>query len=260
MSSCGVADRLILHPSNQPVTIPGVVRGPVVMAPSGKVEIWTTRSAAAESSGPQAFVLSFIGNASRAEHESAMVAEEWDAHPVEVWSVNYPGYGQSTGPAKLKAIPAAALAAYDELASHAAGRPIFVSGNSLGTAASLYVAANRPVAGVVLHNPPPLRRLILGHYGWWNLWLAAGPIAMAIPSELESVANAQHVKAPAVFVLAGRDEIVPARYHQMVVDAYAGPKKVVDFPDASHNDWPEGADAADVATATNWLWNLSAKK
>ncbi len=260
MTSCGVADRLILHPSNQPVKIPGVTRGPDVTAPSGNVEIWTARSAGAESSDPQAFVLSFIGNASRAEYESALVAEEWNAHSVEVWSVNYPGYGQSTGPAKLKAIPAAALAAYDRLASHAAGRRIFLSGNSLGTAASLYVAANRPVAGLVLHNPPPLRRLILGHYGWWNLWLAACPIAMDVPSQLESMANARQVRAPAVFVLAGRDQIVPPRYHQMVVDAYAGPAKLVEFRDAGHNDWPEGADAAQVATATNWLWDLSVRK
>ncbi len=260
MTFGGCADRLILYPSTEPVTMPGITHGPDATAPSGKVEIWTARAHGAQASEPQAFVLNFVGNASRGEYESAMVAEEWGDHPVEVWGVNYPGYGQSTGPAKLKSIPPAALAAYDALAVHASGRPIFVSGTSLGTAAALFVAANRSVAGIVLHNPPPLRRLILGRYGWWNLWLAAGPIAMAIPSELDSIANSRHVTAPAVFILAGRDSVVPPRFQQMVVDAYAGPKEIVRLPISDHNDRPEGADADAAALATNWLWDTSIRQ
>ena len=50
-----------------------------------------------------------------------------------------------------------------------------------------HVAANRPVAAIVLQNPPPLRQLILGHYGWWNLWLIATPVALGVPSELDSL-------------------------------------------------------------------------
>jgi len=35
-------------------------------------------------------------------------------------------------------------------------------------------------ADLILTNPPPLRQLIMGHYGWWNLWLAAAPQAEII--------------------------------------------------------------------------------
>jgi pimeloyl-ACP methyl ester carboxylesterase len=260
MAFGGCADRLILHPTTEPVAMPGISRAPFATAPSGKIEIWTARSRGARDAEPRAFVLTFVGNASRGEFESAMAAEEWAAQPVEAWSVNYPGYGGSTGPARLRFIPPAALAAYDALAVHAAGRPIFLSGTSLGTAAALYVAANRPVAGIVLHNPPPLRSLILGRYGWWNLWLAAGPIALQVPSELDSVANARRVNVPAVFVLAGRDSIVPPRYQHKIVNACRGPRRIVNRPNADHNDPPEDNDAANVAAAIDWLWQTTAKK
>ena len=88
-------------------------------------------------------------------------------------------------------------------ARRAQGKRIFVTGRSLGTAAALYVAAHRPVAGLVLQNPPPLQSLILRRHGWWNLWLLAGPIAMQVPADLNSLRNAPKVTAPAVFVLAG---------------------------------------------------------
>ena len=253
----GCADRLILYPTVEPVAMPGSSRGPMAHWARGNIDIWTARSHAALNADPQAFVLTFVGNASRGEYESSMVAEEWATHPVEAWSVNYPGYGESTGPAKLASIAPAALAAYDALAAHAAGRKIFLSGTSLGTAAALYVAAHRPVAGLVLHNPPPLRRLILGRYGWWNLWLAAGPIAMQVPSELDSIANASRVNVPAVFVLAGQDSVVPPPYQHKVVNAFAGAKRIIDLPSADHNDTPSNSDSVNIAAGIDWLWETT---
>src|SRR5437899_673838 len=76
---------------------------------------------------------------------------------VEIWAVNYPGFGGSSGPAQLRLIPSAALAAFDALQSKAGTRPIIVFGTSLGATVALHVAAHRNVHGIVLHNPPPLR-------------------------------------------------------------------------------------------------------
>src|SRR6185312_16802983 len=100
---------------------------------------------------------------------------------VEIWSMNYTGYGQSSGSARLSTIAPSALATYDELNRRAAGRPIFVSGHSIGTTAALYVAAHRPVAGLILHNPPPLRQLINGRFGWFDFWIASSRVAAAVP-------------------------------------------------------------------------------
>ena len=52
---------------------------------------------------------------------------------------------------------------------------------------------------------------------------------------LDSIANARRAHAPAVFVLSGKDEVVPPAYARRVFDAYAGHKYEVRLPDAEHN-------------------------
>jgi hypothetical protein len=253
-------DHLILFPSNQPVPVPGCSRIAVTPGPdkNAEVEVWSMRTpAVAPTSQPKAFVLAFIGNADRAEYAVQRNVEDWADWPVEVWAVNYPGYGGSTGPARLAAIGPAVLAAYDSLRAIAGARPIFVSGMSLGTAAALHVSANRPVAGLVLQNPPPLRKMILERYGWWNLWLIAGPAALHIPSDLDSLANARRTTAPGVFLLAQEDHVVPPRFARAVVAAYAGEKRVIPLPGADHNDSPAPAQEAELHAAIGWLWDRS---
>jgi len=262
MAFGGCADRLILYPSTNPLQVRGTTRLEVPVPGGGvrSIEVWTARSPGAAGAEPRAFVLEFIGNASRGEYMAAAAAEDWGGRPVEVWSVNYPGYGGSPGPARLASIPPAALAAYDALRARAGGRPIFVGGQSLGTAAALHVAANRPVAGTVLWSPPPLRNMILTRFGWWNLWLLAGPVAMAVPSQLDSMRNAREASAPGLFVITGRDTVVPLKYQTKVADAYRGEKKYVRLPDSEHNAVLEGASIAEYQAGLDWLWVLGVEK
>jgi pimeloyl-ACP methyl ester carboxylesterase len=252
----GCADRLILFPSRQPIPWPGISRLEIPATEKTKsIEIWTARShAVAQGAEPEAYCLEFTGNASRGEEMAYASAGEWGDHPVEIWAVNYPGYGGSAGGASLKSIPPAALAAYDALAKKAGRKPIFVLGQSLGTTAALHVAANRPVAGMVLANPPPLRKLILQRHGWWNLWLLATPVAMSVPPELDSLKNGPRVSAPAVFVLAGHDTVVPPKYQEQVFAAYAGPKRAVRVPTIDHNEPLPQKDLETLAVAREELW------
>lgn len=250
-----LADKLILFPTGGTIRI-GEADRRTLDVPGGTLEIIAAKSRAARSAAPEAFVLEFTGNASRAEHVAEDTAWQWQRHAVEVWAVNYPGYGASTGPARLKTIASTALAAYDALHTRTAGRPIFVVGTSLGTTAALHVGANRDVAGLVLTNPPPLRQLILRHHGWWNLWLLAVPVSLGVPSELDSIANAKRCRAPAIFVTSRRDEVVPFAYQQLVADAYAGSKRVLSREGANHNDPIEGNDQAWMTEQVEWLWKV----
>jgi pimeloyl-ACP methyl ester carboxylesterase len=147
------------------------------------------------------------------------------------------------------------LAAYDALRARAgAARPVLVFGTSLGTSAALCVAARRPdVAGVVLQNPPPFRQIILRGWGWWNLWLVAGPAALAIPSEIESVPNARACHRRAVFLLSQQDEVVRPRYARLVLGAYAGEKRVIRLPGARHNSPLDAAETRALHADVAWL-------
>ncbi|MDB5329150.1 MAG: hypothetical protein JWP03_301 [Phycisphaerales bacterium] len=252
MKRC-LADRLILFPSTKRIE-PKAVTQHLAVCPSGRLELFWQRSAAVNGCEAEAFVLSFVGNNGRAENELRRAARLWMDWPVELWAMNYPGFGTSDGPATLRSLAPAALAAYDAVAAKAQGRPILVAGHSLGATSALAVSARRDVAGIILHNPPPLREVTMGRFGWWNLWLGAMHVARAVPADLDAIANAQASTSPAVFLLAKRDGLVPPRFQDMVVNAYAGPKQMVSLPNARHN-WPvTDDDLPRVKEAMFWLW------
>ena len=246
-------DHLILFPTRASIDAGRAVRKTVPFQ-NGELELWTAISRRAQQNGRVGtYVLRFYGNADRAERWVAAEADEWNDRAVEIWGMNYPGFGGSTGPTRLSRIGPAALTAFDELQRHANGQPIVLYGASLGASAALHIAAQRPVAGLILHNPPPLRQMILRQFGWWNLWLLAGPIALQIPRDLDSVSNAKAIHAPAIFLLADKDEVVAPRFHRLVVEAYAGEKRVISLPGAYHNDPVEGTALADLNRALDWL-------
>ena len=259
-------DHLILFPTRAPIDAGGAVRRTIPFE-DGDLEIWTAQSQLARQQGrADVFILRFYGNADRADRWPAMEAEMWKDRAVEIWGMNYPGFGGSTGPVRLARIGPAAIAAFDELKRHAANKsaiqsavpseptpssalptaqatpPIVVFGTSIGATAALYVAVSHSteIAGLILQNPPPLREMILRQFGWWNLWLLAGPVALQIPRDLDCIANASTSRAPAIFLLAERDEIVAPRFHRLVVQAYAGEKRIIELRGARHNDPVEG--------------------
>jgi len=246
-------DHLILFPTRASIDAGRAVRKTVPFQ-NGELELWTAISRRAQQNGRVGtYVLRFYGNADRAERWVAAEADEWNDRAVEIWGMNYPGFGGSTGPTRLSRIGPAALTAFDELQRHANGQPIVLYGASLGASVALHIAAHRPVAGLILHNPPPLRQMILRQFGWWNLWLLAGPVALQIPRDLDSVSNAKAIHAPAIFLLADKDEVVAPRFHRLVVEAYAGEKRVISLPGAYHNDPVEGTALADLNRALDWL-------
>lgn len=230
---CRLADRLLLYPPGGAVD-PGGATRLALPTTDGELEVFRARSRKGPQE-PEAYVLRFYGNADRADR---WAAEEAASLPFdgELWGVNYPGFGGSAGHASLRGVADAALRSFDALAARAGGKPIIVRGTSMGTAAALHVAAEREVAGVILQNPPPLRQLIVGDHGWWNLWLLAFPVSWQIPPELDSLANARRARAPAVFLLAESDEVVRPRYQLAIRDAYAGPKRSFVLAGAHHND------------------------
>jgi len=249
----GCANKFILFPSRQPIDAVSAKRVLVPTSGGRNVEVWVDRSSGAVATEPQAYVIEFTGNATRAEQVASFSAMRWGARPIEMWMVNYPGYGGSDGSADLGAIPPAALAVYDHVAKVAGKRPIFLAGNSLGTTAALYLATQRPAAGLILQNPPAIRSLILSKFGWWNLWLLAGPVALQVPGELTSPDNAAKVRAPAVFILADDDDFVVPANQRKVVDAYAGPKREIHMA-GGHNDSVHGEAERELQGGLDWIW------
>ena len=94
---------------------------------------------------------------------------------------------------------------------------------------------------------------MLRQFGWWNLWLLAGPVAWRIPASLDSLANARAVHARGVFLLAENDEIVAPRFQRLVVEAYAGEKRLIPLPGAFHNSPVDGPARDALFRAVDWM-------
>lgn len=228
-----ITSRLVLFPSRGDLELGGAER---VMVPdaSGAIETIRAKSPGATRETARAIVLRFYGNADRADSHASGDAAFFGTWPVEVWGVNYPGFGRSEGSASLAGVARAADVALGEAQKR--GVPVFAMGTSMGSTAALHLSATGKVQAVLLQNPPPLPQLIRGRYGWWNLWLIAGPISWGVPSAIDSMANARGSRVPMVLVSSEQDEIVPFSYQSDVFDAYAGPKERIVVPGAFHND------------------------
>ena len=251
-----VTDRLILEPTRHEIHVPDIEREVLDFA-DGHLEIWVHRFGPCgdgrAKGEPEFYVLKFPGTASRAENAVALVESCWPDSCIEVWAVNPPGYGGSSGQASLSHIPAMASRALEEVKKVARDKPLVVAGGSLGSVSALYLAANYPVDAMLVQNPPALREVIQGQGRWWHFNWATRLIANQVPEALDSVRNASNVRAPGVFSVAGKDRIVPAEYQQKIVDAYAGPKRVAYRPEADHHTPLSGEDLQQLRSLATWL-------
>lgn len=241
VSLMGCADRLLLHPTRGSIAPPVGVRDTIEYS-GGTLDVVRFKTAV----GPaRARVIAFTGNGGRAEFELVAAAELFEDEPVDIVAVNPPGYGRSSGDARLAALLPAAVSVYESLMAEQPALPILVYGNSMGGTVALGLAASRPVAGLVLRNPPPLRDLVLKRHGWWNLWLLALPVAYAVPAELDAKRNAAAITVPTLFLQAARDEIVPVSYQAAIFERLTGPATLIEY-EGGHND-PLDSDAVAAA-------------
>ncbi len=231
-------DRLALYPSTQALREGSTERK---ILPSG-LEVWIHRRAALIGTNDirHFSIIHFIGNASRAEVETPGINIMQlfpDDIELEVWSVNYPGYGGSPGEATFASFAPSALEVYDHLAKTTEDSNILISGTSIGSLAALYLASERPVNALILRNPVPLKELILENYGWWNLWLFAGPVSLQIPPQLNTIRNAAKTHIPALFLTSQNDSLIPTHLQQKIIDNYKGPYQHIFIEGIDHNDY-----------------------
>jgi pimeloyl-ACP methyl ester carboxylesterase len=220
-------DRLIFFP--QPVIstahLPARAEPLEVVAADGAhLRGWIARGAKT----PAPTVIYFGGNA---EEVSWTIA---DARWPPDWSIaglNYRGYGASDGEPAERELTADAVAIYDAVAARddVDPRRIVAFGRSLGTALATHVAAERPVAAVVLVSPfDSLTALGREHYPWL-------PVSLLLRHRFDALADASRSRMPLLAVVAERDTIIPVERSRVLFDAWPGPKTWHMVPRADHN-------------------------
>ncbi len=220
-------DRMIFHPQPGPERVPGADSVFIQAADGTRLHAWHVK-------GPPGapLVLYFGGNA---EQVSWMAAQAPDRAPGVSWLlVDYRGYGSSEGSPSEKALVADAFAWHDYAAR--SGASIFLFGRSLGTGIAVQLAAERAAEGVILVAPyDSMAEVGRHHYPFL-------PVRLLLKHRFDSAKRAPAIDAPLLCLVAGRDEIIPAAHSKRLYDAWRGPKRWLELPDAGHNstdDAPE---------------------
>jgi len=189
------------------------------------LEGWWIENAAAAT---PAVILYFGGNAEDVLN-TASEAASINARAVVV--VNYPGYGGSTGKPGQKALYESGLAIYDYTIKRGVpAEHIVVMGRSLGSGVASMLAGARSVGAAVLITPyDSLSAVAAGHYPFL-------PVRLLLRHPFPSTDWAKRTHAPALFLAAEHDDVVPATHAQKLFEVWAGPKQIHVLGQTGHND------------------------
>ena len=187
---------------------------------------------ARDRTGPRLMILGFGGNAWNA---NALAVYLHGLFPqAHVVAYHYRGYRPSTGKPSAAALLADAPVVYDH-ALKTVGKSddktrVIATGFSLGTGVAAHLAAQRPLAGLILVSPfDTLEALAREHYPW-------APVGWLLRHQMSPVESLRGLAMPTAVLAAGRDTIVPPRRTDAVRQAV--PTLVLDrtIADAGHND------------------------
>jgi pimeloyl-ACP methyl ester carboxylesterase len=213
-------------PVRPPLARPGRAIEPLSIEVADGITVrgWFLRAART----PAPLLVYYGGNA---EEVSWQAAEPWP----ESWSlalVNYRGYGQSGGKPSERALFADAQRVLDTLAARAdvdRARIVLV-GRSLGSGVAVHVAAQRPVAGLVLISPfDSMTALGERHYPFL-------PVRTMLKHPFDSLARAPSITAPLLAIVGERDTIIPPEHSRRLFEAWGGAREWVVIAGAGHND------------------------
>jgi pimeloyl-ACP methyl ester carboxylesterase len=184
---------------------------------------------------PAPAVLYYGGNAE--EQTGFFLWSPNELRPYTVAGVDYRGYGHTGGKPSETALKADALAVFDALAAKIGpDTPIVVMGRSLGTGLAAYVAARRPVAGVILVTPyDSLAAVGQGSHPFV-------PVRLLMKHPFDVAPDAARITAPTLMLVAGDDRLVPPAHAARLAAVWPGPKEVRTIDGATHGnivDTPE---------------------
>jgi len=172
-------------------------------------------------------ILFFHGNGGEA------IDREWLAELVlpsyHLFLAEYPGYGANPGEATEAAIFQFAetqLSAVHEVSQ----LPITLVGESLGTGVASYVASQPFVVKLILISPFT-SALDVARLAYPFL-----PVSLLMKDRFESSRYLAPVKVPLMVIHGTNDDVVPISLGRELFEKFAGPKRLLEIPGASHND------------------------
>jgi len=175
-------------------------------------------------------LLYFHGNAANAANRAPKIAMMLEGG-FGVLYLNNRGYGGSEGSPTEAHNVADAIAAYDYLVKRGVPADEIVAfGESLGSGQAVRLAAERPVAGVVL-EAPLTSAADVGRSVYFFL-----PLSLLITDRYNVERHIRAVTAPLLILHGEQDEVIPVEMGKRNYRAANEPKRIETFRQGRHND------------------------
>ncbi len=216
--------------------------------PTGQIIGWKLPA----TSSPVASVLITHGNAGCAIDRGYLAGPIHDAAPVDVYVLEYPGYGARGGAPGKPAFLAAGEEAFGLLTN---SLPKYLVSESIGAGVACYLAKahSTEIAGLVLFMP---------YHDLASVAQRKMPFLPAYLLLLDRFNPAECLRdyrGPVKIVLAGADEIIPVESGRRLFEGYPGPKNLQIIPGAHHNEIAEQSPAWWKEVFSFWQQNRPAK-
>ena len=147
--------------------------------------------------------------------------------------IDYEGYGLNDGRINYRNMYEQALAVYDYALTipQVDSSQIVTMGYSLGTGNAVYLAANRPIAGLILAAP------YANGYDLYNgvLPIFYGPGKSLVKQKLPSDEYAQNIICPTLIIASQDDEVVPFLSSKRLSKLLSGNVDFIELQYVGHN-------------------------
>jgi uncharacterized protein len=145
-------------------------------------------------------------------------------------ALSYRGYAGSTGRPSEPGLLLDAAAAYDFAVAQTGADRIVAWGASLGTGVAVALAAERPIAKLVLESPFTSTADVAARQFWFV------PVRWLMTDPFRSDQRIKRVTAPLLVMHGERDRIVPMAFGERLFALAHEPKQFVRFPQGQHDD------------------------
>lgn len=183
-------------------------------------------------STPKGVVLYFHGNKKNIERY-ATASENFTRNGYEVWMIDYPGFGKSTGDFTEQKIYDWALTFYRLARARFAPDSIVLYGKSLGTGFAAQLASVRDCKYLILETPYFSFPSVVGNY------LPIYPVNTMIRFKMPVWQFLQHVTAPVVIFHGTSDWTIPIRNANRLKPYLKPGDQFIVLEGGKHNDLPE---------------------
>lgn len=171
-------------------------------------------------------LLGFGGNAWNADDLLVFLGRRVPDHDIVVF--HYRGYAPSGGRPSEATLAADALLVHDWAVGRLAPRRIVAVGLSLGSAVAGWLAARRPIDGLVLVTPfDSIEALARARYPWV-------PVGALLRHRFPTDRHLRGLDVPVAVIAAEHDRIVPRERTEALVRVLARPVLVATVPGSTH--------------------------